>query len=184
MPTKHWVVLQPSCPLLLSAFASSRSHYLVHGLSLAIALGIHQSRVPVPDAEITAKFAETLAIKLQPIIRYKGVWDPEPGDYILPYEFLHIYVPDISQSLCLHPFGEVINGYQHESSIARCSWKWPEYVQPPLCEGPRTANRVQMPGRPVYQRGVLLTLLTLPNVFRGVLLHLGPPESLSHCPVC
>ena len=116
---------------------------------------------------------ESLAVKLQPVIRYKGVRDPEPGDYILPYEFLHIYVLDIGQSLCLCPFGEVINDYQNKSSIAYCLGKKPEYVQPPLCEGPRIANQVQMPSRLMYQRGVLLTLLTLPNVFCGVLLHLG-----------
>ena len=54
---------------------------------------------------------ETSAVKLQPVIRYKVVRDPKPSDYIFPYEFLHIYVPDIGQSLCLRPFGEVINGY-------------------------------------------------------------------------
>ena len=158
--------------------------YLVHDLSLAIALGICWSRIHIPDTEIIAKFAKTSTVKLQPVIRYKGIRDPEPGNYILPYELLHVYIPDIGQSLCLCPFGEIINGYQHESSITRCSRKRPEYVQPPLCEGPRTANRVQMPDRLVYQRGMLLTLLTLLNIFRRVLLHLGPPESLSHFPVC
>ena len=151
---------------------------------MAVALEIRWSRIPVPDTEVVAKFTESSAVKLQPVIRYKGVWNPEPSDYILPYKFLHIYVPDIGQSLCLCPFGEVINGYQNKSSIARCSGKRSEYVQPPLHEGPRTTNRVQMSDRLVYQRGMLLTSLTLSNVFRSILLHLGPPESLSHCSVC
>ena len=89
--------------------------YLAHGLNLAITLGIHWRGIFAPNTEVAAKFAKSSTVELQSIIRYKGVRNPKPSDYILPYEFLHIYVPDISQSLRLCLFGEVIDGYQNES---------------------------------------------------------------------
>ena len=109
--------------------------YLVHGLSLAITLGIRWKGISVPDAKVVAKFTKSLTIELQSIIRYKGVWNPKFGDYILPHKFLHIHIPEISQSFRLCPFGEVIDSYQNESSIARCSGKWAEDIKPLLCEG-------------------------------------------------
>ena len=44
---------------------------LVNGLSLPIALRICRGRVPIRDAEITAKIAEGPIVKLQSIVRDK-----------------------------------------------------------------------------------------------------------------
>ena len=52
-------------------------------------------RVPIRDAEITAKLVEGPTVKLQSIVGDKGVRHPKSNDYILPQKFLDVHIPNV-----------------------------------------------------------------------------------------
>ena len=95
MPIIHWQFLGPLTLHTVQPFLQSIHNCLVNGFSLSIALRIRWGRVSVLDAKITAKLAEGLAVKLQPIVGYKRVRHPKSSDYIISHELLNIHVPNV-----------------------------------------------------------------------------------------
>ena len=64
--------------------------------------------------------SEGLVIELEPIVRDKGLRDPESCNNVSLDEPLSIYVFDVSQWLSLDPFGEVICADQQISFVSCC----------------------------------------------------------------
>ena len=139
---------------------------------MAITLRICWGGILVFYAKITTKLTKGSTIELQPVIRYEGVRHPKPCNYVPLHELFNVYILDISQCLCLCPFGEVIDSYQNKPSITHGLGKWAENVQPPLCKGLGAVDRVQITCWLMDQWGVLLALFTLSHILDGILLHL------------
>ena len=94
-PQKVEQLLDPVTLGTVQSSLQSIQDCLVNGFGLPIALRICWGRVPIHDAQITAKIAEGPAIKLQPIIGDEGVWYSKSCNYILPYELFDINIPNV-----------------------------------------------------------------------------------------
>ena len=87
------------------------------------------------DLETLEIVPNPLGYEVLAIIRYDGVWDPVPGNDVVPDELFHCRGCDILLQGRLHPLGEVINRYQDKAmTIGGCRMNSPNDVNSPCRE--------------------------------------------------
>jgi len=111
------------------------------------------------------------------------MWNSKSCDDVPPDEFLPIIISDISEGLCLDPFGEVIDLDEEPSSVSSCLWEGPNYIQALLCRRPWTRKRIQGPSPLMNIQGIHLALIALSDIVLSILPHAWPPISLSKNPM-
>ena len=103
-----WQLFHPFSLRIIQPFLKSIHYDFIDNLVLSIPLEVSRGGISIRNPQITTISPESLAIKLQAIVRDKGMRDPEPSYNILLNKFLGIHVPDVGQWLNFNPLGEVI----------------------------------------------------------------------------
>ena len=128
-------------------------------------------------------FSEGSAIKLKAIIQDEGMRNPESSNNTLPDKPFDIYIPDISQRFSFDPFAEIICPNEQILFISFCFGETIYNIQTSLSKRPRGGKRIENSSRLVNALRKSLTLITFPNIFLCLFLHVWPPVLLSNGPV-
>ena len=115
---------------------------------------------------------------MKSIVRNQGVRYPEPVDDVFADELGQVILGVGQQRNSLGPLGEVI--YYHDGKFKPSGRRrqGSSNVDSPLREGPQTKD-YREPFRMCSNKcRVPLTLVALPRVIGGILLHRGPIKSL------
>ena len=79
------------------------------------------------------------------IVRYKGIRNSIPCDYILPYKLFGISVADVGEGLGLNPLCKVISCSDEIPFVGWSPRKGTYYVETPLSECPREVLTMRPP---------------------------------------
>lgn len=120
-------------------------------------------------------------IELLPIVNNNDSRDTKLANDRLPGEVSDVFLHDSRQSFILHPFSEIVDGYDQESHLCFPPGEWPHYVDSLLPEGPQPDYRGQFFCRPPGDVGEPFAFITPLGEEGGVFLHGGPIVPGSDC---
>ena len=112
----------PFC--LVQSFLQPIKDCLVGGLGLPVSLWVCRGSVVVLDSKFNTISLESFVVELCSVVRYEGIRYAELHENVLPHEFLHVLVLDISQRLNFYPFREIIYPNKQPSSVCSSSREW------------------------------------------------------------
>ena len=133
--------------------------------------------------QIAAVSPKGFTIKLESIVRDKSMGDSKLSDNVFPNKSLSIHIPDVCKWFSFNPLCEIICTNQQIPLIPCCLWEWTYNIQAPLCEKPRTGQRIKNSSRLVNVWGKPLTLVTLLCIVLCFFLHLRPLVALCKSPM-
>ena len=142
-PKDVWQFFHPLSLYVVQPLFKPTNYDFIDSFDLPIPLWICWGRISVGYAQITAIPPESLAIKLQSVVRDERMRDSKPSDNILPNKFFSIRISDICQKFSFNPLSKVIRANQLVSFIF-CHFRKMTYnVQSPLRKRPRARQWVK-----------------------------------------
>ena len=122
---------------------------MIVDLNLTIALRIIGHGELVGNLILNAEAGHFLTDKVCSVVRENDVRESEAIHDVLPNKFDNLLSNNFGEWHCLNLFGELVGGYQLEPQLRLCLGEWTNYVQPPLHEGLRTPQSMEVSTRPI-----------------------------------